>query len=374
MTSNSTIGRSKWIAAAVAMIFMVSAAAVCLDAAYAAGDDEPETFDVDETFTSIFGIISFLFIEEPSDDATVISNDHDVNHSEEYDDLVLKDGAVLNFNNGAVLSADRLFIEGNVKFVNADGSKPRLFAESVFLEGCRCLLTDTALTTDKSVTVDAKKTTTGFYDPSSGTLDTSKGMKESLDAKIYIDGYMELSGKTQAKFYSGNGSPAVEFYADYDLDGFYKSLKDNLDGMVMDASSVSKVVDYLANKLVYPDIDLGMKVAKATAGSATVSDVSVTFVSSQADGDIAFGLNVGSSEGDFECEKLVLNAVRSLEKTDISGSADRLVSKSAGSNIGAAKQTAEFRNLKFSFSTEEDKVLEIVAANIADGPQAVIDA
>lgn len=374
MASYSTIGRSKWIAAAVVMVFMISAMAVCCDKASAAGEEETEVIDVDETFTSIFGLVSLLFMDEPSSDAKVISGAYDVDKNEQYEELVLEDGAVLNFSNSAKLSAESLFIDGTVKFVNKDDSDPRLYAETIFISGYRSLLSNTTFFTDKSVTVDAKKETTGFYDPDTGELDPSKGMKESADVKVYADGYVSFAGKTSGKIYSGGGSPAVELSVSYDLDGFYDSLKKNLDGLVVDESAMSKISDYIINNLVYPEIDLGLKVAKISDESTTMSDLALSFVSSRTGGDVTLKMSVGSSEGDLECENLDLSVSRSLTKTEISGNAGHLVAKKTGANIAAVEQNAEFKNLKFNFTTAEKDVIQTVVANIVDGPQAIIDA
>ena len=374
MTSNSTIVRPKWIAAAAVMIFMISAAAVCCDTASAAGNEEVETIDVDKTFTTVFSLVSFFLMDEPTSGAKVISGPHDVSKNERYDELVLDDGAVLNFSNSARMTVGNLFIDGNVKFVNTDGSDSRLYAESVFLSGYMCLLSDTTFYTDKSVTIDSQKETTGFYDLETGELDFSKGMVESVDAKIYTDGYIGFAGKSSGKVYSGNGAPAVELFAGYDLDGFYDSLKKNLDGLVIDESAMSKISDYIVNKMVYPEIDLALAVAKISNDLTTMSDVEVSFVSSQADGDVTLEMSVGSSEGDLECEKLKMSISGSLTKAEVSGSAGHLVAKRTGTDVASANQNAEFKNLKFSISSAEKDIIPVVMANILDGPQAVIDA
>ena len=372
MTSYYSIGRSKWVAAAAAMVFMVSAAAVCCDSVSAAGDEK--TVDVDETFATVFGLVSLFFNEEPSNYAKVISGSYDVNKNERYGELVLSDGAVLNFSNSARLIVDRLFIDGDVKIMNRDGSNPRISADSVFFAGYRCLLADFTFSTDKSVTFDVDRKTTGFYDLSSNDFDPSKGIEESLDVRIYTDGYIGLEGEISGKVYSGNGSPAVGFHASYDLDGFYDSLKKSLDGQASDLSIISKVSDYILDKMVYPGIDLGMNVAKVSTDAVTMSDVAVTFVSSQSDGDIVLGMSIGSSEGDLACEGLDLKVSGSLTKTDVSGSAEHLAVKGTGAGVSSTEQSAEFEDLEFSFSTMGGDVLKAIADSILDGPQAVIDA
>jgi hypothetical protein len=372
MTSYFTIGRSKWVAAAVAMVFMVSVAAVCFDSASAAGDEK--TVDVDETFATVFGLVSFLFNEEPSNYAKVISGSYDVDKNERYGELVLGDGAVLNFSNSARLIVNRLFIDGDVKIVNKDCSNPRLSAESVFFAGYKCPLTDFTFFTDKSVAFDVDKKTTGFYDLFSKNFDPSKGIEESLDVRIYTDGYIGLEDKVSGKVYSGNGSPAVRFHASYDLDGFYDSLKKSLDGQASDPSITSKISDYILEKMVYPEIDLGMNVAKVSTDAVTMSDVAVTFVSSQSESDIALGMSIGSSEGDLVCKGLDLKVSGSLKKTDVSGSAEHLVAKGTGSGVAATEQSAEFEDLEFTFSTMGSDILKEIADSILDGPQAVIDA
>ncbi len=356
------------------MTFMVSAAAVCCDTASAAGDRDSGTIDVDKTFATAFGLVSFFLTDEPSYGAKVISGPYDVSKSERHDELVLQDGAVLNFSNSARMTVGSLFIDGNVKFVNTDGSGSRLHAQSVFLSGYRCLLNDTSFFTDKSASVDSKKVTTGSYNPVSGKIDPSKGLEESLDVKIYTDGYIGLGGEISGRILSGDGSPAIELRAGCDLDGFYDSLKKNIDGLVIDESAMSKISDYIVNKMVYPDIELKLKVAKISSGSTTMSDVTASLVSSQARGNITLRTGIGSSEGDLECEKLDLSISTSLTKTEISGSADRLVAEDSGADIAAVNQSAEFKNLKFSVSTAEKDVIQVIVANALAGPRAIMDA
>ncbi|MBR6205025.1 MAG: hypothetical protein IKQ60_08325 [Candidatus Methanomethylophilaceae archaeon] len=374
MTANANNSHPKWIAAAIAMIFVLSAAAVCSDTASAAEGEEANTIDVDETFTNVLMLASALLSKEPSEGAKEISGEYDVGANEVLDDLVLKDGAVLNFSNSALMTVDDLFVEGNVKLVNKDGSDIGILAGSVYVAGVKCSKDDVRIYTDKSVSIDAKLESSGFFDPDSVTFDPSKGIKGSASAKISTDGFLGLSGAKDLRLYPGSGSVAVEMSASYDLGGFYKSLKDNLDGVVLDKSSTAKLVDYLYNKMVYPDVSFVAKVAKASYDGTTVSDSTVTFASSQASKSMSLGVSIGSGEGDTACDKLVLNASFSLLKAEVSGSAGTLVLKNMRTGIGASENSVEIKDLKFDFSSRGDKLVEVVAANIFDGPQAVVDA
>ncbi len=372
MTSIMNDSNSKWIAAIAAAIFVLSAAAVCSDTADAAGSGE-ETLDVDETLSSAFSLISAILVEEPSSYAKVISSSYDVSRSGAFADLVLKNGAVLNFSNSSVLAVDNLFIDGNVKIVNKDGTNFKLLADKVFISGIY-MQGGCKLFTDKSVTIDAKEENTGFYDPASGTFDPSKGLKGSVNISVYVDGYMSIADSSEYRIYSGSGSPAAEAKISYNLDGFYRSLKNNLDGLVLDKNYAAKIVDYLYGNMVYPDADASIKIAKASGKGTTISDASITLVSSQASKGLKLGMSIGSGEGNINCSNLSLNASISLSKAEITGSAGSLIVRNAGSAAGASGQSAEFQDLKFEFSSRGDKIIDIVVSNILNGPQAVMDA
>ena len=372
MSSTKTLRYSKWIAAAIALIFMCTAVAVVSDSATAAEDDPASTLDVDDLFTLGASLLYSKTYAEPASDATVISGNYDVSSSKSISCISLVDGAVLNFSNSAVLTTDALFIDGNVKLVNTDGSDVSIAASKIYLSNFSAMSGESILGFDKTVTIDSAASQSGFYDPATSAFDPSKGIKLSGEASIFTEGTLTITqGNNVVNLYSESGAAAVSMTSSIDLTDMYKSMKEKLDGASLDDIYVV-LVDYLYNSLVYPEIAMDMDIANISGAFGKMKGVVVSLKSGQTSKMIESEADIASSEGQLPCTTLKAGASLSLIKAKVYATADELIVKN---DKGYEKPlVVKLDTMNLERSTRGDKIIQVIAENYnPDDLQAMFD-
>ena len=372
MNSTKTLRYSKWIAAAIALIFMCTAVAVVSDSATAAEDDPASTLDVDDLFTLGASLLYSKTYAEPASDATVISGNYDVSSSKSISCISLVDGAVLNFSNSAVLTTDALFIDGNVKLVNTDGSDVSIAASKIYLSNFSAMSGESILGFDKTVTIDSAASQSGFYDPATSAFDPSKGIKLSGEASIFTEGTLTITqGNNVVNLYSESGAAAVSMTSSIDLTDMYKSMKEKLDGASLDDIYVV-LVDYLYNSLVYPEIAMDMDIANISGAFGKMKGVVVSLKSGQTNKMIEIEADIASSEGQLQCTNLKAGASLSLIKAKVYATADELTVKN---DKGYEKPlVVKLDTMNLELSTRGDKIIQVIAENYnPDDLQAMFD-
>lgn len=372
MNSTKTLRYSKWIAAAIALIFMCTAVAVVSDSATAAEDDPASTLDVDDLFTLGASLLYSKTYAEPASDATVISGNYDVSSSKSISCISLVDGAVLNFSNSAVLTTDALFIDGNVKLVNTDGSNVSIMASKIYLSNFSAMSGESILGFDKTVTIDSAASQSGFYDPATSAFDPSKGIKLSGEASIFTEGTLTITqGNNVVNLYSESGAAAVSMTSSIDLTDMYKSMKEKLDGASLDDIYVV-LVDYLYNSLVYPEIAMDMDIANISGAFGKMKGVVVSLKSGQTNKMIEVEADIASSEGQLQCTNLKAGASLSLIKAKVYATADELTVKN---DKGYEKPlVVKLDTMNLELSTRGDKIIQVIAENYnPDDLQAMFD-
>ncbi len=357
MTCSKFESSSSKIAVALALVFVLSAAVVGFDSAEA--DPEPTGDQViEQGFTQILSMASASLYAEPSPYATVIDGDYPVDRVLSYlDDVVLKDGAVLEFSGSSSLIVNNLFIDGTVKFVNKDGSDSSLFVDNIYVGGIRLNNEAVKITTDGTVTVTGTSNGTGFYDPSTGVLDASKGIKGSVDAKVYIKGNSIVAEgiMSSATIYSGGSSPAIAVSGSMDLTDLYNSLISSMKDVPADEMT-NKLVEYMYNKLVYPSLDLDVEVAKMESAGTTIEDVSASIVSSPSSKLVTVKASIGSFTGAAEAKDVESVVKLSVLKAEISGSVGSL-------HIADQQNDTDltYKGMEFDVSMRGDKFVEMAS-------------
>jgi hypothetical protein len=372
MNSTKTLRYSKWIAAAIALIFMCTAVAVVSDSATAAEDDPASTLDVDDLFTLGASLLYSKTYAEPASDATVISGNYDVSSSKSISCISLVDGAVLNFSNSAVLTTDALFIDGNVKLINTDGSAVSIAASKIYLSNFSAMSGESILGFDKTVTIDSAASQSGFYDPATSVFDPSKGIKLSGEASIFTEGTLTITqGNNVVNLYSESGAAAVSMTSSIDLTDMYKSMKEKLDGASLDDIYVV-LVDYLYNSLVYPEIAMDMDIANISGAFGKMKGVVVSLKSGQTNKMIEIEADIASSEGQLQCTNLKAGASLSLIKAKVYATADELTVKN---DKGYEKPlVVKLDTMNLELSTRGDKIIQVIAENYnPDDLQAMFD-
>lgn len=372
MNSTKTLRYSKWIAAAIALIFMCTAVAVVSDSATAAEDDPASTLDVDDLFTLGASLLYSKTYAEPASDATVISGNYDVSSSKSISCISLVDGAVLNFSNSAALTTDALFIDGNVKLVNTDGSNVSIMASKIYLSNFSAMSDGSILGFDKTVTIDSAASQSGFYDPATSAFDPSKGIKLSGEASIFTEGTLTITqGNNVVNLYSESGAAAVSMTSSIDLTDMYKSMKEKLDGASLDDIYVV-LVDYLYNSLVYPEIAMDMDIANISGAFGKMKGVVVSLKSGQTNKMIEVEADIASSEGQLQCTNLKAGASLSLIKAKVYATADELTVKN---DKGYEKPlVVKLDTMNLELSTRGDKIIQVIAENYnPDDLQAMFD-
>lgn len=372
MNSTKTLRYSKWIAAAIALIFMCTAVAVVSDSATAAEDDPASTLDVDDLFTLGASLLYSKTYAEPASDATVISGNYDVSSSKSISCISLVDGAVLNFSNSAALTTDALFIDGNVKLVNTDGSNVSIMASKIYLSNFSAMSGESILGFDKTVTIDSAASQSGFYDPATSAFDPSKGIKLSGEASIFTEGTLTITqGNNVVNLYSESGAAAVSMTSSIDLTDMYKSMKEKLDGASLDDIYVV-LVDYLYNSLVYPEIAMDMDIANISGAFGKMKGVVVSLKSGQTNKMIEVEADIASSEGQLQCTNLKAGASLSLIKAKVYATADELTVKN---DKGYEKPlVVKLDTMNLELSTRGDKIIQVIAENYnPDDLQAMFD-
>ncbi len=358
---NMTCGRfessSSKIAVALALVFVLSVAVVGFDSAETDADPTADQV-VEQGFEQILSIASASLYAEPSHYATVIDGDYPVNRVLSYlDDVVLKDGAVLEFSGSSSLIVKNLFIDGTVKFVNKDGSDSSLYVNNLYVGGVRFNTGAVKITTDGTVTVTGSTDGTGFYDPSTGKLDASRGIKGSVDAKVYIEGDSIVAEGIMRSItiYSGGSSPAVSVSGSMDLTGFYNSLINSMKGVPADEMT-AKLVDFMYNKLVYPSLDMDVAIAKMESSGSTIEDVSASIVSSPSSKLVTVKASVGSLSGAAEIKDAESVVKLSVLKAEISG---RVGSLHIADQYNDTDLT--YKGMEFDVSMRGDRFVEMAS-------------
>ncbi len=361
MNSTKTLRYPKWIAAAIALIFMCTAVAVVSDSATAAEDDQADTMDVEAIFSQGASLLYSYAYAEPASDATVISGSYDVSSSKSISCISLVDGAVLNFSNSAVLTTDALFIDGTVKFVNTDGSDVSVAASKIYLSNYSAMSGETILGFDKTVTIESTASQSGFYDPATSIFDPSKGIKLSGEATILTDGTLTVTqGSSVVNLYSESGAAAVSMTASIDLTDMYKSMKEKLDGVPLD-NIYTALVDYMYNSLVYPEIAMDMDIANISGAFGKMKGVDFSLKSGQTNKMIEIETDIASSEGQLQCTNFKAGASLSLIKAKIYANADELI---VNSDRGYEKPLViKLNTMDLELSTRGDKIIQVIAEN-----------
>jgi len=374
MTTTKTISHSKWIAAAIALVFMCTAFAVVSDSSDAAEDDIG-TLDFDAYFgQAVAGVYERIYAEVPSS-ATVISGSHNVTKDVQRDALFLNDGAVLSFSDSAVLTVNTLFINGTVKFINKDGSSSAVNANAIYLSNYLAIAQPVQITTDKSVTVTSNAEDSGFYDPDTGAFDASKDIKVNSSIVVDIESNMTIADSPMGTvvFSSGDNVHAISAVGSIDMTDMYKSLKENLDGIPFQ-DLYTKLADYMYNKLVYPEIDIKVEVADVSNSAAAMEGVTFTVTSGQSSKMVEAELKIGSSEGSIQCTNLDAGFSLSVLKAKIYASVDSLIVERAQEGTDEPSKVT-LTNMDTELSTRGDKFIQVILENYnANDPQAIIDA
>lgn len=374
MTSNKTIGQSRWIVAAVALALMCTAV-VCVSESASAADADQETVDVEETVGQLVTLFYGLAYAEPSGDAKVITGTYDLSASEQYSAVSIKGGAVINLSNSAVLTVTDLFIDGTVEIVNKDGSDSAIKATNIYFSNYSAFVSNIQVSTDDSITITSSAQQSGFFDPATSAFDPSKGIKGSASVDIGVDGTMTVVRQDVERIVFGTGgtSPAISMDISMDLTDTYNSAKDKLDGVPVE-EIYAKLVDYMYNSFVYPDIEAGLSVAEMSGTFGKMKDVSLSLVSSKADKKVDVGMGIGSSAGMLDCTNLKAGFTFSLLKAKVTASADALGIERAvdGSD---ENQKVNIAKLNYEASTRGDKLIQVLVENYKPGDiQAMIDA
>jgi|GEM_PF-2120582 len=348
------------IAAVVALVFVCSSFVICSDDADAY---EPTADQYAEVYTAaIFKTLAENFYDYPSDYATVLSGTVNVDKEYHYGDVVLKDGTVLNFSKSAVIYADTVFIEGNVKIVNKGSYDDTLFIiEGLCLDNVKVINERTGIFLDGTASISVKSNTSGFYDPLTDTHDFSKGIKGSLSADIVLDKSMDIynygSLYDGAVIKSNGSSPAFSISGSMDLTDLYNSVTAKLKG-AQQSEIQEKMLDYVYNNLVYPYIDVDVFVSDVDVNkSYQAKGVNVSLESSPSKKMISCSVDVSSASGPFECKDLKMGVNMSLLKAEIFGEADEFRFSGSGDYaIGL-----DLEDMSYSVSMRGDKFMEMMS-------------
>ncbi len=357
MTCSKFESSSSKTAVALALVFVLSAAVVGFVSAEA---DAESTADqvVEQGLEQILSMASASIYAEPSPYATVIDGDYPVNKVLSYlDDVVLKDGATLEFSGSSSLIVKNLFIDRTAKFVNKDGSGSSLYVDNLYVGGIRLNTGAVKITADGTVTVTGSTDGTGFYDPSTGKLDASKGIRGSFDVKVYIKGDSIIAEgiMRSTTIYSGGSSPAISVSGSMDLTDLYNSFISSMKGVPMDEMS-AKLVDYMYNRLVYPSLDLEVGIAKMESSGSIIEDVSASIVSSPSSKLVTVKASVGSLDGPAEAKDLESVVKLSVLKAEISGSVGSL-------HVADQQNDTDltYKGMEFNVSMRGDNFVEMAS-------------
>ncbi len=374
MISIRTTSNSKWVVAVIAMVLVSTAVVACSESVSAADEEQTGTVNVEETFGSFAAMFYGLAYSEPPARSTFIAETLDVSRSDSIDYISLVDGAVVNLSNSAVITIGELYIDGTVKVVNTDGSKPVVNVSSLYFSNYNTFMNDVQFIVDKSVTFVSSAEDSGFIDMNTMAFDPSKGIKGSSSVDINVDGTLTIvrGGVDTIVLGSGGNSPAFSMDVDVDLTDTYNSLKKNLDG-VSTEEVITKLVDYMYNNMVYPEVSIDIDIAAVSGSFGEMKDISVSVDSSQKNKLVDVEMSIGSSEGILNCSNYKAGISFSLLKAEVSASADKLSVEFVDKNDNTNK--IDIVGMDFDLSTKGDKLLQIVAQNLNTSDiQATIDA
>lgn len=243
-----------------------------------AGVESPETSVVDaklidSILAELLSYSALLPYYEPSADSATLEGTQSIADKRTFDgDLILSDGATLLFAPGATLSAERIFIQGDVQFKfdetseHAEGASFYIVTKEVLVQNLS--LTENLLETDQYFTITSdgavlvtsdSKNLSRFFAGEVPTEDPSL----SFFMKLFAYGSsFTLECKSEKLEHSislppSGTEPVMELSLSFDLTSFRDSLVTSLTGITYE-ELFSKLAKYVDDNLVLPPVSIGV--------------------------------------------------------------------------------------------------------------------
>lgn len=289
---------------------------------------------IDSVLAGILSYSAMLPYSEPSKDATLKDGTFEVDSGTVYGDLVLADGTSVTFVPGATLTAERIFLNGDVQFQYAEGSATE--DSKVFsIKTQEILVQNLSLTdglfvdgeyftvrSDGTILVTSESKNLGPFITDENLpeeLDLSYGFKIFAYGESFSVGYESKDLEISVDLPPNNTEPVIDLSVSLDLTGFQNSLKETLVGVSLE-ELFNALVDYLGKGLVLPSVSIHANIPEVSETRMmtheksdpdtldcvhtywnTVKALAVSLTTDPASGEIDLSASVGKLTSDV-CE------------------------------------------------------------------------